>query len=369
MKRILLLTLLLACTVSVFAQRVASLRIKLSTNQRLAVSVDDRYYERQGTSITIGEVPAGRHYLKVYNYHVSRSGNTRPNMVYSGYVDLKPDSRNMAVVNPFQRKMTMRTTQTFDRNDNDVYEDWNDRRDNRRNDRDDRYNDRNDRYNDNTILNQEVSELSTRVQDRSMDGDKLKLVKSVLTDRTYYTEQLRTMLGWFSFESTKLEFAKWAYDNAIDKENYWKLEDVFSFSSSKSELTEYVDARKTTTPVRDNRDRVRINDRNRDYEYNNVNPRAISDQDVLDLGSRVKDRITDSDKLQLVQSVLKGKEYYTDQLRTMMGWFSFEGTKLDFAKWAYNQTLDSENYWKLEDVFSFTSSKDELNNYVQSIKR
>lgn len=362
MKRILLLTILLVSTLSVFAQRVASLRIKLSTNQLLAVSVDDRYYDRRGTSITIGDLPAGRHYLKVYSNRIGRNGNSRPNMVYSGYVDLKPNSRNMAVVDPFQRKMTMRTTQTFDRNDNDVYENWNDRRDNRRNDRDDRYD---DRYNDNALLNSEVSDLNGRVQDRSMDGDKLKLVQSVLTNRTYYTEQLRTMLGWFSFESTKLEFAKWAYDNAIDKENYWKLEDVFSFSSSKNELTEYVDARKTTVPVRDNRNRY--NDR--DYEYNNYNPRAISDQDVTDLGSRVKDRITDSDKLQLVQSVLKGKEYYTDQLRTMLGWFSFESTKLDFAKWAYNQTLDSENYWKLEDVFSFTSSKDELNEYVQSNKR
>lgn len=359
MKRLLLLTLLLVCTISTFAQRGASLRIQLSTNRVLAVSIDDRHYDRQGTSLTIGEVPAGRHYIKVYSYHVSRNGARRPNMVYSGYIDLKPASRNMAVVDPFQRKMTMRTTQTFDRNDNDVYEDWNDRRDNRRNDRD-------DNYNDNSLLNSEVSDLGARIRDRSTDGDKLKLVQSALTGRTYYTEQLRPMLGWFSFESTKLEFAKWAYDNAIDKDNYWKLEDVFSFSSSKNELTAYIDSKPGAVRVRDSRNR--INDRNRDYEYNSANPRAISDQDVADLGSRVKDRITDSDKLQLVQSVLKGKEYYTDQLRTMMDWFSFEGTKLEFAKWAYKQTLDSENYWKLEDVFSFSSSKDELNNYIQSNK-
>jgi hypothetical protein len=51
------------------------------------------------------------------------------------------------------------------------------------------------------------------------------------------------MLSWFSFESTRLEFAKWAYDGTIDRQNYWKLEDEFSFSSSKTELSQHIQGR------------------------------------------------------------------------------------------------------------------------------
>jgi hypothetical protein len=383
MKRILLLTLFLASTMLAFAQggtryndrqrpdrpmpdrRGTSIRVKLSTNQMLAVSIDDRYYERRGTSLTIGDIPAGKHYLKVYNYRVGRSGNGRANVVYSGYVVLKPNSFNTCIVDPFQRKMTMRTTQTFDRDDNDNYENWND--------------DGNDRnYNDNhsnAMRNQDVTELGVRVKDRMTDSDKDKLMRSVLANKTYYTEQLRTMMGWLSFESTKLEFAKWAYDNTIDKENYWKLEDIFSFSSSKNELTDYVQQKGPVTRINDNNDRY-VDDRNgykdnrnRDnYENNSVDPNAMSDRDIADLGARVKDRIGDSDKLKLIQSVLNGKTYYTQQVRTMIGWLSFESTKLDLAKWAYGGTIDRESYWKLEDVFSFSSSKDELNSYIQGGK-
>lgn len=370
MKRILLLTILLVSTISVFAQRgaaPATLRVRLSTNEMLSVSVDDRYYERRGRALTIGNVPMGRHYLKVYNLRVGRSGRGRANLVYSGYMDLKPGSMNNAVVDPFQRRMTMRTTTNiYIRDRNDVYENW-----------DDQNYSRYDDDNNNELRNQEVAELDSRVHDRITDGDKLKMVQTALNGRTYYTDQLRTMVGWLSFESTKLDFLKAAYDNTIDKENYWKLEDVFSFSSSKDELNDFVNARRpqvlNTRDDRDrnwdrdwdgNRDRVNANNYNDQY-----NPNQVTDQDITDLGARVKDRIGDSDKMKLAQSVMKGREYYTDQLRTVLGWFSFESTKLDFAKWAYKGTVDKENYWKLEDMFSFDSSKNELSDYVQGQRR
>jgi hypothetical protein len=351
MKRILLLAILLISTLTTWAQRGSStLRVRLSTNQKLSLAIDDRYYEKRGTSLTIADLPAGRHYLRIYNLRVGRTGRGRANLVYSGYINIRPNAFHSAVVDPYQRKMTMRTTQTFERpGREDVYENWNDRNYNNDPYRDD--------YNDNVMRNQDITDLGARVQDRMSDNDKLQLIKSALENRSYYTDQLRTALGWLSFESSKLDLAKWAYDNAADKENYWKLEDVFSFSSSKNELTEYIQGR----GVINNSD-----NRYRDgYEYNNVNARAISDQDIADLGIRVKDRIGDSDKLTLVQSVLNGKEYYTDQLRTILGWFSFESTKLDFAKWAYANTIDQENYWKLEDVFSFSSTKTELTDYIQ----
>ena len=372
MKRILLLAILLISTVSVFAQKGATLRVRLSTNQKLSLAIDDRYYEKRGNSLTVGNIPAGKHYLKVYSLRVGqRSARGRANLVYSGYVVLKPNSFNAAVVDPMQRKLSMRTTTTYDRPGNDdVYQNWNDRHDDHYNDQyDDRYNDRDDRWNDryndngNVMKNEDVTDLGARVKDRITDSDKQQLMQSVLSNRTYYTDQLRTMIGWLGFESTKLEFAKWAYDNAIDKENYWKLEDVFSFSSSKNDLNEYIQGRpgnnNNTYNYRDDRRGDRGRGRS---DYNN---RAMSNQDISDLGIRVKDRMGDSDKLTLVQSVLQNNEYNTDQVRTVLGWFSFESTKLEFAKWAYDRTIDRENYWKLEDVFSFSSSKTELSQHIQ----
>lgn len=272
MKRLSILAVFILSAVVSFAQGTATLRVSLTTNRMLAVSVDDRYYERRGTSLTIGDLPAGRHYLKVYNYRITRNGNGRANLVYSGYVNLSPNTFNNCVIDPFQRMMRMRTrpeggrdTRTDDRNrdyiDNDrledrrdrddVYENWNDNRTDRRDDNVRQNYDRRDRdnyeYNSpdpNAVSDQEITDLGNRVKDRITDTDKLKLMQSVLNGRTYYTNQLRSMFNWLNFESTKLDLAKWAYVQTIDKENYWKLEDVFSFSSSKDELSEYIQSNK-----------------------------------------------------------------------------------------------------------------------------
>jgi hypothetical protein len=85
-----------------------------------------------------------------------------------------------------------------------------------------------------------------------------------------------------------------------------------------------------------------------------------------DLRSRVAARITDSDKEKLMKTALDGRTVTTDQVRDMLGWLSFDDTKLDFAKWAYSSVSDRQNYWKLEDAFSFSATKDEFNKSIRN---
>ncbi|MBZ0097967.1 MAG: DUF4476 domain-containing protein, partial [Taibaiella sp.] len=102
--------------------------------------------------------------------------------------------------------------------------------------------DNNDRpyANSNVLNNEDLKDMEARVEERITDTDKLKLMKSVLEDRTYYSVQVRTMLNWLVFESSRVDFAKWSYERVLDKQDYWKLEDAFTFSSSKDEFNEHI---------------------------------------------------------------------------------------------------------------------------------
>jgi hypothetical protein len=51
------------------------------------------------------------------------------------------------------------------------------------------------------------------------------------------------ILQLFTFEDNKLELAKFAYDYCIDRENYYRVNDVFTFSSSKDELSRFLQGR------------------------------------------------------------------------------------------------------------------------------
>jgi hypothetical protein len=56
----------------------------------------------------------------------------------------------------------------------------------------------------------------------------------------------------------------------------------------------------------------------------------------------------------------------TDQIIQVMGLFSFEESKMEFAKAAHEKCSDKQNYWKLNDAFTFESSIDELNEFLQT---
>lgn len=83
------------------------------------------------------------------------------------------------------------------------------------------------------------SALST-VKNQSFEDTKLKTAKQVAAANCMNTSQITQVCNEFSFEESKLEFAKYAYDFCTEPKNYFKLNNVFSFSTSVDELTEYV---------------------------------------------------------------------------------------------------------------------------------
>jgi len=49
--------------------------------------------------------------------------------------------------------------------------------------------------------------------------------------------------------------------------------------------------------------------------------------------------------------------------------FTFEDTKLQFAKFAYGRTFDIGNYFVVNNAFDFSSSVDELNAFIATQPR
>lgn len=76
----------------------------------------------------------------------------------------------------------------------------------------------------------------------------------------------------------------------------------------------------------------------------------------------------DESKLTIAKQIIGSNCMLCAQIRELMDLMSFEATKLDLAKFAWNHNLDKGNYYKLNDAFTFESSIDELNKYTQSHK-
>lgn len=75
----------------------------------------------------------------------------------------------------------------------------------------------------------------------------------------------------------------------------------------------------------------------------------------------------DETKLSTAKSICRKNCLSVDQIIKVCNHFGFEETKLDFAKYAYNHCTEKKNYFKVNDVFSFSSSKESLNNYINEL--
>lgn len=74
----------------------------------------------------------------------------------------------------------------------------------------------------------------------------------------------------------------------------------------------------------------------------------------------------ESDKLTIAKQVLNMNCLTVEQVKQIGMMFDFEDSKLEFAKFAYGRTYDIGNYFILNDMFEFSSSIDDLNNYINS---
>ncbi|MEZ4799488.1 MAG: DUF4476 domain-containing protein [Flavobacteriales bacterium] len=80
----------------------------------------------------------------------------------------------------------------------------------------------------------------------------------------------------------------------------------------------------------------------------------------------IADKGFDDTRLTMAKQIVKANCMSSDQIVQVMGVFGFEETKLEFAKYAYDYCTDKGNYYKINDAFSFSSTVDELNEYLES---
>lgn len=95
-----------------------------------------------------------------------------------------------------------------------------------------------------SMSDNEFRALMNTINQRSFEKDKLIVAQQAVRGSYLSAGQIRQIMQQFSFESTRLEFAKYAYDYCTDRSNYYQVNDAFDFSNSISTLEDYISARR-----------------------------------------------------------------------------------------------------------------------------
>lgn len=86
----------------------------------------------------------------------------------------------------------------------------------------------------------EFNGLLNTLNNASFDNTRLTIANQAIMNNYLTVSQVKAIMNVFSFESNRLSFAKSAYARTIDKQNYYLVNDAFSFSSSIQSLNNYI---------------------------------------------------------------------------------------------------------------------------------
>ena len=271
MKKISTLFTSLFLTVALFAaDRPKSMLTIKSADQYsdIRVIIDGRRFEPSDNHMRIRDMRPGYHSIKVYrerNFGIFTIFGQRYDVVFNNSLFIKPQSNVMISIDRFGGAQVLENSwgRGFDNDrdwkyDQDVNFDSGrtggdyGHRDRAGNDRDSRWgnrDDRNDTYGNNgtygsnfgrSLSDVEFNQLLHNINRESSENNMMKSATQIINTNYLTSEQVKEMLQLFTFENNKLSLAELAYDKTVDKRNYFVINDVFNYSSSKHELARFI---------------------------------------------------------------------------------------------------------------------------------
>ena len=211
------------------------LSVSTVINDPAYVLIDGKNYTTKGNEneIMVNNIRPGYHSIKVYRQ--MKPGNSRGwninkkmQLIYEGNIYVKPQYHVDIIINRFGKAFLDERQMTagyYDNNDNDGSGGWDSNDDNLR-----------------PMENRSFEQFKQVVRNENFENTRLVVAKQAIANNYFSTAQVKELVGLFSFENNKLDIAKYCYKYTVDKNNYFILNDVFSYSSSKEKLARYIQA-------------------------------------------------------------------------------------------------------------------------------
>lgn len=234
-------------------------------------------------------------------------------------------------------------------------------------------------------------------------------IKNMFSKNCMLSEQIAGIINLKYATVDELSIAKHGYRYTFDTENYGLVVDAIKSETKKRELLTFLNVTpevvQTTTTTNTNSENlnIQVNDPNLGVNFNvnvpNTNvttattthhsstqnrpnrrhdkprtePRydsncrgAMPSADFNQATAQIKKTSFSDDKMKIAQQVSRNNCLSVNQIVDICKLFSFEDDKLEFAKFAYDFTFEKNKYYLVNDVFSFSSSRDELDSFLQN---
>jgi len=203
-----------------------------------------------------------------------------------------------------------------------------------------------------TVIVQEVVPVRIKIVDNEViraferetfDSNRLRMAEMVFSTGGYMTTaQIKIVSQSFDFDNDRVKFLKLAFDNCVDRHNFYRVLSTVEFSSSREKIIKYA----MESQLDDVMDGAAL------YE--------VSSSDMTAIIKTLKNERFDSMREKLGKMIVSGSVLTSRQIADMARTFQFDSNRSEFLQFAYRNCSDPQNYVIAANTLEFSSSRNEL---------
>ncbi|MBU3677599.1 MAG: DUF4476 domain-containing protein [Chitinophagaceae bacterium] len=251
MKKLFSLLVLMSFAVTVWAGpwSRAMLRIREERGRAIAITIDGVRQNTISNNLTVNNVIPGVHNIKIFRYNNNGYGYNNGILAYQGTIQVKPGS--IYYVTVYDQALDVEENCCLDNyghwNHNDHWfnagpvDNWNN------NQQWNQYPPHHQHHQNNTWNNYQglmatgaYNQLINQLRRTPFENSKMALATGATAGVRLSTQQVMGIVQEFSFESTRLKYAKDNFMRVIDPKNYFQITNVLTFQSSKDDLMRFI---------------------------------------------------------------------------------------------------------------------------------
>lgn len=194
-------------------------------NSGFSLQIDGYYYGTVSSEFSFNRMRPGLHKIKIYKY--IHNGFSQINtLVYKGAIKIPVNAFVRARINRFGQVKVVQVLPLLSPSSNNglIIQEG---------------------LNDPSTFGygmgySRFSNLKKIISMQAFDSSRLKIARQAIRQNSISSNQLLELMMLLSFESSRLKLAKYAYPFVADKENFFVVNNAFTFSSSVNNLYHYV---------------------------------------------------------------------------------------------------------------------------------
>lgn len=193
----------------------------------------------------------------------------------------------------------------------------------------------------------EFNRLAEQLTGNSEESSRLIVLNKACRNTCLSVSQAMKLASLLNSETNRLSFFRNALPSIYDLDNLSYGAQLFSHIPNKAVYNEMIHEQ---VPGR-----------------NEPPPCKIEPEEFKQIKESIGKESFNNTKLTLAKQIIRSKHCFTTQQVTgLVRLFNFDETRLELAKFAFDFTLDQDNYYQVADALTFSSSKEDLMKFLGS---